>query len=123
MNCLYCGKELSDNARVCYGCGKTVKRRGKLNVFSVAGVALAVSGAVLECIYTEFSWVSYLLYGFLICLAAGFVLSIIGTVKSKGQRLSKALGIIGIAVSSVALLIAIAFFVVILILFTNIGNF
>lgn len=123
MNCCYCGRELSDKARVCYACGNTVKKRKTGNVIiSAVGVAFGAVGIILWLVNIVFSK-PLLSVWIILCLIIGIAMGIIGTVSSKDSRFGRVLGIVGLIISALGLIICIGFFILILFLFSNVGRF
>lgn len=125
MYCKNCGKEISDKAIVCVNCGVAVtpltpavtpgqpaNGAKKFNVCALLGFIFSLVGIVVDTslLFTHITF----LYGFTI---AGFVLSIIGTVKSKKLENGKGFGIAGIVISSVSFLLWIFIFFIIFLLF------
>lgn len=128
MFCKNCGKEISDKAIVCVNCGVAVTPltptvtpdqpadgKKKFNVCALLGFIFSLVGIVVDTslMFTEVS----LLYGFTI---AGFVLSIIGTVKAKKLENGKGFGIAGIVISSVSFFLWVIIFLVVFVIIASI---
>ncbi len=114
MSCTHCGKELNNDAVVCANCGMpNVNKisdtgggkygKSKVNRISLAGFIVALSSLALTALAGIINSIHYtgvnFQFFFLIPLAVSFVLSIIGTAKSKKLKSGKGFGISGTVIS------------------------
>lgn len=124
MYCKHCGKEISDEAIACPGCGHPTKcnharkERPSMqdprlsNPAAIAGLVLSaiafVAGIVLLSISLAKSYGSILYYNILVVLPAvlGLALDIFGFSRARifGTFLQKALAIVGMVLAGIALL-------------------
>ncbi len=96
----------------------------KFNVFAVLGFLSSVVGAIFGITYAAGG---NLLaeadpYVFLACFIFGIIFGAIGTARAKKCRSGKLFGIFGIIIGTLGLLVFAAFFLVIVLIFTNIGR-
>ena len=100
--CSYCGRELAEGETICRSCG-TSSLTGYAG-FSVTCILGFCLGAVFPLL---FFLVPRLIMYFLVLPIAGFVISIVGTVKCDNPpKMGKALGISGIVINSICLTMA-----------------
>ena len=140
MYCSHCGKQISEKAVVCVHCGillkegalpeilsekqpeQAVQQPKKVNGLALAGFITAVSSVGLGTLSVFINAIHYtglnFQFFFIAPLVAALVLSIIGTVKAKKMKSGMGFGIAGIVISGGTFLIAILYFVFMVMLAT-----
>lgn len=130
MYCKYCGEQIDDNAQICMHCGcptmnfetKKEEQDKRFNVFSLLGFIFSLLG-LFWCFIAAILTPSRSFIIVILCSVTGFVLSIIGTVKSKRYKAGKAFGIAGIVISAITIISFISFIILIITLVISVGSF
>ncbi len=96
----------------------------KFNVFAVLGFFSSVVGAIFGITYAAGGnlFAAADPYAFLACFISGIIFGAVGTARFKKCRSGKWFGIFGIIIGTLGLLAFAAFFLVIVLIFTNIGR-
>lgn len=140
MYCSHCGKQISEKAVICVHCGillkegelpeilsrkqpeQAVQQPKKVNGLALAGFITAVSSVGLGTLSVFINAISYtglnFQFFFAVPLIVALVLSIIGTVKAKKTKSGMGFGIAGIVISAGTIVIAILYFVFLVMLAT-----
>jgi len=96
----------------------------KFNLFAVLGFLSSVVGAIFGITYAAGShlFAEADPYVFSACFIFGIIFGSVGTARSKNCSSGKWFGIFGIIIGALGLLAFVGFFLVIVLIFTNIGK-